>query len=72
MRLEGGSDGNPRRNLIIGGCERQSGESTADDVTTRQTREKVSRNMFLPSAYKPLPGISSPKSQRCNCCPPIH
>lgn len=39
---------------------RQSGESTVDDVTTRQTRQKVSRNMFLPGAYKPLPGLSSP------------
>ncbi len=31
-----------------------------DDVTTRQTRQKVSRNMFLPGAYKRLPGFSSP------------
>lgn len=38
---------------------RQSGESTVDDVTTRQTRQKVSTNMFLPGAYKPLPGFSS-------------
>ncbi len=40
---------------------RQSGESTVDDVTTRRTRQKVSRNMFLPGAYKPLPGFSSPR-----------
>lgn len=39
---------------------RQSGESTLEDVTTRQTRQKVSRNMFLPGAYKLLPGFSSP------------
>lgn len=40
---------------------RQSGESTVDDVTTRQTRQKVARNMFLPGAYKLLPGFSSPR-----------
>ena len=39
----------------------QSGDSTVDNVTTRQTRQKVSRNMFLPGACKPLPRFSSPR-----------
>lgn len=58
--------GNPRRNPIVAGGRRRSGDSTVDDVTTRQTRQKVSRSVFLAGAYKPLPGSSSPAARRCH------
>lgn len=61
MRLEGGFRWKSKTQPDHHRLRRQSGESTVDDVTTRQMRQKVSRNMFLPGAYKPLPGFSSPR-----------